>query len=119
MLADAYRSLAAHIAGLALSLGNVPPRTRSTCRERLRWEWLASSARLLDGAPERRLLAECAVSERDADRAASGLRTDAAVELHPAMRQIHATLGRARNASVRLAARAYGSEASSALFATT
>lgn len=111
MLADAYRSLAAHVVGLALSLGHTPPRTKSTCGERLRWEWLASSARLLDGAPEERLLAECARTQLAADRAAAAVHTDAAVKLHPAMRQIHATLVRARNASARLAGHPAGARA--------
>lgn len=103
MLADAYRSLSAHIAGLALSLGGMPPRTKATCGERLRWEWLASSARLLDGAPDERLLAECARAREAADVATLELQKVDAVKMHPAMRQIHATLVRARNAAVRLA----------------
>ncbi|MBX3205034.1 MAG: hypothetical protein KF764_08185 [Labilithrix sp.] len=36
----------------------VRPRAR-TC-ERLRWEWLASTATVLDGSPSGRLLSECA-----------------------------------------------------------
>lgn len=108
MLADAYRSLSAHIAGLALSLGSTPPRTKATCGERLRWEWLASSARLLDGAPDERLLAECARAREAADAATAELQQDPAVQMHPAMRQIHATLVRARNAAVRLARHSTG-----------
>lgn len=108
MLADAYRSLSAHIAGLALSLGSTPPRTKATCGERLRWEWLASSARLLDGAPDERLLAECLRAQQVADAATAELQEDAAVGIHPAMRQIHATLVRSRNAAVRLARHSMG-----------
>lgn len=104
MLADTYRSLSAHLSGLALSFGGARPRAKATCGERLRWEWLASSARLMDGAPDRRLLAECAQVQEAADLATAALQRDSAVELHPAMRQIRATLIRARNASLRLAA---------------
>lgn len=46
---------------------SVRPRSR-TC-DRLRWEWLASTATIVDGSPDARLLAECVrlLSEVDAD----------------------------------------------------
>lgn len=105
ILADTYRSISALLAGLARSLGDEPTlRTKATCGERLRWEWIASSARIMDGAPEGRLLDECARTQRAAEVASATLQTDDVAALHPAMRQIHATLIRARNASVRLVA---------------
>lgn len=56
-LAREHRALADELAGVAASLG-AGARRSSTC-ERLRWEWLASTAGVLDGAPDTRLFTEC------------------------------------------------------------
>lgn len=70
-LAGLHRVIAADLAMLIALSGALPPRVTSTCGERLRWEWLASSARLIDGAAEDRLLAECARIQHEADDAAA------------------------------------------------
>ena len=70
-LASLHRAVASELASLLASAGAPPPRIITTCGERLRWEWLASSARLIDGASESRLLAECARIRSEADDAAA------------------------------------------------
>jgi len=86
-LASLHRAVASELASLLASAGAPPPRIITTCGERLRWEWLASSARLIDGASESRLLAECARIRGEADDAAAELvRSDA--ELPSALRRI-------------------------------
>lgn len=56
----------------ALDAIGLPARRASTC-ERLRWEWFASTAALLDGAADARLAREGARLSRDAFAAARGL----------------------------------------------
>lgn len=72
-LASLHGAVASDLASLLASRGAPPPRVTMTCGERLRWEWLASSARLIDGAAESRLLAECARIRGEADDAAAVL----------------------------------------------
>lgn len=86
-LASLHRAVASELASLLASAGAPPPRIITTCGERLRWEWLASSARLIDGASESRLLAECARIRSEADDAAAeSARSD--VELPSPLRRI-------------------------------
>lgn len=57
--ADFLRALLAATGAVAAERGlDVEPRPRTG--DRLRWEWLASTATAVDGAPEGRLLSECA-----------------------------------------------------------
>jgi hypothetical protein len=51
----------------------IDARPRSRTCDRLRWEWLASTATVLDGSPDGRLASECArlLSEVDADSVAN------------------------------------------------
>lgn len=86
-LASLHRAVASDLASLLASAGATPPRIIMTCGERLRWEWLASSARLIDGAAESRLLVECARIRGEADAAAAELvRYDA--QIPSALRRI-------------------------------
>lgn len=71
-----------------LGSGGPAPR-RAGMGERLRWEWLASTGALLDGNPERRLLAEC---HRLASLAVDAVRRLAA-DLH-AVSDRHGAFGR-------------------------
>ena len=98
-LAAAHGAIADKVAVIASSLGIDVPRLKPTCGERLRWEWLASSARLIDGSPESRLLAECT---RLLDEAVN-LDRDAAALSPIAMRQIRLALERMRASAERLA----------------
>ncbi len=69
--ASFLRSLQEATVEVAKALGiDARPRAR-TC-DRLRWEWLASTAMILDGAPDERLATECAriLSEVDVTFAA-------------------------------------------------
>ncbi|MBX3188298.1 MAG: hypothetical protein KF819_14865 [Labilithrix sp.] len=70
-LAEVHRALQDEIAAVGAPLGLVSRPTSTS--ERLRWEWLASTAAALDGAPDARMLQECARLERDALAAASAL----------------------------------------------
>jgi hypothetical protein len=108
-LAAAHRAIADEVVELALSLGIETPRIKSTCGERLRWEWLVSSARLTDGAPDSQLIAECTRLQREVAAAAevAAVGADAAEGASSAseMRQIHTELARARGLGERLASR--------------
>lgn len=104
-LAAAHRAIADEIAAVAVTLGVGVPRVRSTCGDRLRWEWLASSARLLDGAPDVRLLAECARLAREASDVAGAMPSDAAPGPQAALRQVVADLHRASAIAQRVVAR--------------
>jgi len=53
------RSLSEATIATAAALG-VHARPRARTGDRLRWEWLASTGAIVDGAPDRRLLSECA-----------------------------------------------------------
>ena len=86
-LASLHRAVASDVASLLASAGAPPPRIITTCGERLRWEWLASSARLIDGVAENRLLAECARIRGEADVAAVVL-LRAGAEMPTALRRI-------------------------------
>jgi hypothetical protein len=82
-LADLHRMVARDLATLVALSGARPPRVTSTCGERLRWEWLASSARLIDGTAEGRLLAECARIQRETDDAVAVVERSAALMQMP------------------------------------
>ncbi len=56
---EALRVLFASVITAADDLGIDAHPRRRTC-DRLRWEWLASTATVIDGHPEGRLLSECA-----------------------------------------------------------
>jgi len=58
-LTQEHRSLVSAIACLSILVGAHARPAAATC-ERLRWEWLASTATLLDGTPDARLVTECA-----------------------------------------------------------
>ena len=57
-LAERHRLLVPSIAQIGLVVGARTRRTAATL-ERLRWEWLACTAALLDGTPDTRLVGEC------------------------------------------------------------
>jgi len=65
-IAVAAQNAAAHLRSLfhvtieAAAAKGIDARPRARTCDRLRWEWLASTATVLDGVPEGRLLAECA-----------------------------------------------------------
>ena len=65
-IAVAAQNAAAHLRSLfhatieAAAAKGIDARPRARTCDRLRWEWLASTATVLDGAPDRRLLSECA-----------------------------------------------------------
>jgi len=110
-IASVHAELAEMVGSVAAIMGFVTPRTKSTCGERLRWEWLASSARLTDGASDKRLLDECARLQQDAailavamDSAAPPTAATAATgtTAKRALRQIRAALGRTRIAATKL-----------------
>jgi hypothetical protein len=58
-IAVAATNAAAFLRSLASETG-VDARPRARTCDRLRWEWLASTGTVLDGAPDRRLASECA-----------------------------------------------------------
>lgn len=69
-LAGLLRSLQRAVVTAARAAGiDARPKAR-TC-DRLRWEWLASTGSVLDGAPERRLAGECVRVLSDASIGAS------------------------------------------------
>lgn len=70
-LALRHRATVAAVDAIAFAQG-MPARRVSTC-EHLRWEWFASTAAVLDGAPDMRLAREGARISRDAAAAARGL----------------------------------------------
>jgi hypothetical protein len=102
-LAAAHRAIAEEVAAVAATAGISVPRVRSTCGERLRWEWLASSARLLDGTPELRLLGECARLQREASAIAGSLPIEVAAAARNAVRQVVTDLDRASAIARRFA----------------
>lgn len=69
-LAQSRRAIVDDVSILLARLSMEPVKER---RGRLRWEWLASTARLLGNAPERRILEECVRLEADAMDVASAL----------------------------------------------
>ena len=101
-IASVHAEVAAMVGSIATTVGLVTPRTKATCGERLRWEWLASSARLTDGASQKRLFDECWRLQQDA--AALTVRMDGAAipTVKRAVRQICAALGRMRIAASKL-----------------
>jgi hypothetical protein len=102
-LAAAHRAIAEEVAAVAATLGISVPSVRSTCGERLRWEWLASSARLLDGTAELRLVGECARLQREASELAASLPMDVAAAARTAVRQVVTDLDRASAIARRIA----------------
>ena len=105
-LSTLHRAVADELAAFLAASGASMPRTKSTCSERLRWEWLASTGRLMNGAPEHPLLAECARIERAAEGHVVALRDEASNLDLPELRQLVTLLQRARAASLRLERRA-------------
>ena len=111
-LSTLYRAVTDELAAFLAAFGASVPRTKSTCSERLRWEWLASTGRLMDGSPERQVVLECLRIEDGVaahvvalcDRLRR-LDADPDLDLEP-LRQIATLLERARAASVRLGGRA-------------
>ncbi|HVH45686.1 MAG TPA: hypothetical protein VM925_25200 [Labilithrix sp.] len=65
-IAVAARSAAAFLRQLCSAVlvasadRGISARSRGRTGDRLRWEWLASTATILDGKPDHRLLSECA-----------------------------------------------------------
>lgn len=85
-----HGAIAGEVARVALSRGGSAPRTKASCGDRLRWEWLASSSRWLDGGrSETRLLDEC-------ERLAQMAMASAAAALPANMRHVVASLAAAR-----------------------
>jgi len=123
-LSTLHRAVTDELASFLAASGASVPRTKPTCSERLRWEWLASTGRLVDGAPERQVLIECARIEEGVAALVVALRehadhTDHAVERDldldlDGLRQVVTLLDRARAASVRLRGRARDSAATCA-----
>lgn len=101
-LSTLHRAVAHELAAFLAAAGAGVPRTKSTCSEHLRWEWLASTGRLMNGAPERPLLAECARIERGDEDHVLSLRDEASNFELPQLRQLVMLLHRARAASLRL-----------------
>jgi hypothetical protein len=110
-LAGLHRSLSEEIAVAVGSSGGAPPRTKPTCGERLRWEWLASAGRLTDGVAEVRLIAECCRIQSEAEQATTALMNDPDARSAPTLRRMLAALQRVRAAAARVgpATRASGS----------
>jgi hypothetical protein len=113
-LATLHRAVADELAAVLASFGMSVPRTKPTCSERLRWEWLASTGLLMNGRPERPVLDECARIERAAEDHVVMLRDEAEALGLTQLRQLVTLLQRARAASLRLEARAL--DPSSAVF---
>lgn len=90
-------SLADAVDRIGAALG-VSPRRTTGMSESLRWEWLASTATLLDGSSDVRVLAECMRWMRAACDAARGLElvsSHGAWELSSDVRTVAAALDRA------------------------
>jgi len=105
-LATLYRAVTDELAAFLASSGASVPRTKSTCSERLRWEWLASTGRLMDGSPERQVVLECVRIEDSVAPQVVAL-CDLVRKLHhEQLRQVATLLERARAASARLSCRA-------------
>lgn len=105
-LSTLHRAVAEELAAFLVASGAGVPRTKPTCSERLRWEWLASTGRLMGGAPEKPVLAECARLESAVEHHAAVVRDAAPVPAGVDLRQIVTLLQRARAASLRLVERA-------------
>jgi hypothetical protein len=88
------RTITEELAALAVGFGVELRVAEPTC-ERLRWEWLASTAGLLDGAPDERLFAECARAHRGACEAAEVLARRMRPEAAATIRPLADRLGRA------------------------
>jgi hypothetical protein len=101
-LSTLHRAIADELAAFLATARASVPRTKSTCSERLRWEWLASTGLLVDGAPERPVLADCARIERAAEDHVVALRDEASRLALLELRQLATILQRARAASLRL-----------------
>lgn len=108
-LATLHRAVADELAAVLASFGMSVPRTKPTCSERLRWEWLASTGLLMNGRPELPVLDECARIERAAEEHVVLLRDEASALGVMQLRQLVTLLQRARAASLRLEARAIDS----------
>lgn len=96
--------LADEVARLAATLGaqSIP---KGHTSDRLRWEWLASTATVLDGTSDVRLLAECVRMMREACDAARMLErstTLAARELRDDVRSLRVLVDRACVTATRL-----------------
>jgi hypothetical protein len=96
MIAVAAKSAAAFLRSLldatvaAADSAGIDARPRARTGDRLRWEWLASTATILDGAPDGRLVSECAriLSEVDSV-AAIGLEDGIAARFRLALAEAH------------------------------
>jgi hypothetical protein len=108
-LATLHRAVADELAAVLGSFGLSVPRTKPTCSERLRWEWLASTGRLTNGRAELAVLDECARIERLAEDHVVMLSREATASGVVELRQLATLLQRARAASLRLEARAFDS----------
>lgn len=73
-LANAARAMSIEERAIAMALAGGPTRTG----DRLRWEWLASTAAQLDGAPHARLAAEVLRFVDEIERSLRSLERDAA-----------------------------------------
>lgn len=108
-LATAMASEQASLADEAVRIGaalGVPLRRPAGMSECLRWEWLASTATLLDGSSDVRLLAECLRWMRaacDASHALELVSSHGARELSSDVQSITVALDRARGDVVALA----------------
>lgn len=101
-LSTLHRAVADELAAFLADSGASVPRAKSTCSERLRWEWLASTGLLVNGAPEQPLLADCARIERASEEHVVALRDQAFRLDLVELRQLVTLLQRARAASLRL-----------------
>ena len=104
-LSTLYRAVTHELAAFLVTSGASVPRTKPTCSERLRWEWLASTGRLIDGAPERQVLIECARIENAVAPYVAALGDRAVMLDLEGLRQVVTLLERAHAASARLAGR--------------
>ena len=110
-LATLHRAVAEELAAVLVSLGMSVPRTKPTCSERLRWEWLASTGLLTNGRAELAVLDECTRIERLAEDHVIMLNAEASALGILELRQLVTRLQSARAASLRLQARAMDSSA--------
>jgi hypothetical protein len=108
-LSTLHHAVAEELAGVLSSFEMRVPRTKPTCSERLRWEWLASTGRLMSGAPELQVLEECRRIEHEAEEHVVALRDEASAHDLVELSQVVALLQRARAASLRLEPRASNS----------
>lgn len=96
---EQIRATAAQAACLRAPDGKRGPRTS----ERLRWEWLASTATSIDGAPDARLVAECLRVARSASEDVAALQRALGRDPRRQIAEgIAGAIGRAREALGRL-----------------